>query len=309
MTLIFKYVSESVIGHVFNRDGHVGIKCSLPQDYNDPYELFLGIDLEQGSELLATYSEVVGEVPSQLTTCFSKSPVVAPMWAHYADNHRGCVIGFDVTALQDVFPDLLVRDIAYREGPHEGLVRFTQMAAHRKKPRDAMALQHAVTYESYFSKYLEWSYEQEVRAVNFEAYVEDIGGHKVLFVPAPCVAVVIAGAKSTDTTKASLREAATELDAHFYGETIGRSFPTPYLVDEADQARIFADGGIAVPAGTCAECGEPLRAAGKLCPWCAIDDADRLNAAGNNPFRILDGHGLLEDYFKNFPRRPRVPYK
>ncbi|AOZ70626.1 hypothetical protein LPB142_15865 [Rhodobacter xanthinilyticus] len=115
-------------------------------------ELFLGIDLKQGSELLATYSEVVGEVPSQLTTCFSKSPVVAPMWAHYADNHRGCVIGFDVAALQDVFPDLLVRDIAYRDGPHEDLVRFTQMAAQRKKPRDAMALRDAVTYQPTFSK-------------------------------------------------------------------------------------------------------------------------------------------------------------
>ena len=309
MTLIFKYVSESVIGHVFARDGHTGIKCSLPQEYNDPYELFLGIDLDQGSELLATYSDVVGEVPSQLTTCFSRSPVVAPMWAHYADNHRGCVIGFDVTALQDAFPDLLVRDISYREGPHEDLVRFTQMAAYRKKPRDAMALRHAVTYQSYFSKYLEWSYEQEVRAVNFEAYVEDVGGHKVLFVPGACVTVVIAGAKSTDATRAALRAAATELDADLYRERIGRSFPTPYLVDEAGTAHIFVDGGIAVPAGACAECGEPLRAAGKFCPWCAIDDADRLNAARSNPFRILDGHGLLDDYFKNFPRRPRVPYR
>lgn len=73
-------------------------------------------------------------------------------------------------------------------------------------------------------------------------------------------------AKSTDATKVSLREAATELEAHFYTETIGRSFPTPYLVDDANEDSIFADGVIAIPAGTCAECGEPLKAAGKLCP-------------------------------------------
>ena len=113
MKLIFKYFSESNLAHAFMRAGHVGIKCSLPQEYNDPYELFLGIDLDQGPELLATYSEVVQEIPSQLTTCFSKSPVVAPMWAHYADNHRGFVVGFDVALFQDAFKELLVREISY----------------------------------------------------------------------------------------------------------------------------------------------------------------------------------------------------
>lgn len=80
MTTIFKYFSEGVLEHVFFRDEHVGIKCSLPEDYNDPFELFLGVDLEQEAELLATYSDVVQKIPSLLTTCFSKSPIVSPMW-------------------------------------------------------------------------------------------------------------------------------------------------------------------------------------------------------------------------------------
>ncbi len=309
MKLIFKYFSESSLDHVLTRDDHVGIKCSLPQDYNDPYELFLGIDLDQGSELLATYSEVVQEIPSQLTTCFSKSPVVAPMWAHYADNHRGFVIGFDVALFQEAFPHLLVREISYLERPSENLVRFTEMAAYRKKPRDAMLLRDAVSYHSYFSKYQEWSYEQEVRAVNFEDYVEDVGGHKILYVPKLCIAAVVAGAKSTDTKKTALSEAATELGADFYDEKIGRSFPTPYLVADTGTASVFTKGEIAAPEGTCEECSEPLKSNGKRCAWCSIRDADRMNAATNNPFRILDNHGLLKGYFKNFPRRPRAPYK
>ncbi|MHC1551213.1 DUF2971 domain-containing protein [Phyllobacterium sp. K27] len=105
MKIIFKYFSEGSLEHVFVRDGHVGIKCSLPEDYNDPFELFLGIDINQGSELLATYSDVVQEIPSLLTTCFSKSPVVSPMWAHYGNNHRGFVIGFDVSHFQELFPE------------------------------------------------------------------------------------------------------------------------------------------------------------------------------------------------------------
>ncbi|QDK34723.1 DUF2971 domain-containing protein [Sphingomonas sp. IC081] len=198
MKLIFKYFLEERLDDVFLRDGHVGIKCSLPQEYNDPYELFLGVDFDQGSELLATYSEVVQEIPSQLTSCFSKSPVVAPMWAHYANDHRGFVIGFDVAQFQEAFPELLVREISYLQRPSESLVGFTEMAAHRRKPRDAMRLRDAVRYHSYFSKYKEWSYEQEVRAVNFEDYVEDVHGHKIIYVPKQCVAVVVAGAKSTE---------------------------------------------------------------------------------------------------------------
>ena len=235
----------------------------------NPYELFLGIDLDQGSELLATYSEVVQDIPLQLTTCFSKSPVVAPMWAHYADNHRGFVIGFGVALFQEAFPHLLVREISYLERPSENLVRFTEMAAYRRKPRDAMLLRDTVRYYSYFSKYKEWSYEQEVRAVNFEDYVEDVGGHKILYVPKQCIAAVVAGAKSTNKTRTSLIEAATELGAVFYNEKIGRSFPTPYLVGGTGPPSVFTKGEIAAPEGMCEECSEPLKSNGKRCAWCS----------------------------------------
>lgn len=309
MKLIFKYFSESVIEHVFVRNHYVGIKCTLPEDYNDPFELFLGVDLEQGSDLLATYGEVVQEIPSFLTTCFSKSPVVSPMWAHYGNNHKGFVIGFDVSELQEVFQDVLIRDITYRDRPDEALISFAQMAAHRKKPRDAMALRQAVLFQGYFSKYLEWSYEQEVRAVNFEGYVENVSGNKILYIPKRCVAAIISGAKSSLQTKEVLQVAAQELDADFYVGKIGRSYPTPYLTTVSGSGRVVADGEIGPPIAECADCSEPLRSKGDLCPWCSIDEADRMAAAASNPFRILEHHGLLEEYIQNYPARPRKPYE
>ncbi|MGV1767547.1 MULTISPECIES: DUF2971 domain-containing protein [Rhizobium/Agrobacterium group] len=309
MKMIFKYFSDGVLEHAFVRDEHVGIKCSLPEDYNDPFELFLGIDLDQGSELLATYSDVVHEIPSLLTTCFSKSPVVSPMWAHYGNNHRGFVVGFDVSQIEELFPEVLIRDISYLDRPSETLVGFAEMAAYRKKPRDAMALQHAVLYHGYFSKYLEWSYEQEVRAVNFEDYVEDVSGNKILYVPEQCVAAIISGAKSSAQTRQALQEAACELDAKFYIEKIGRSYPTPYLIADTGNPSVFANEEITLPDGVCGECSEPLRTKGDLCPWCSIDESDQLTAAANNPFRVLENHGLLEQYIEKFPDRPRKPYK
>lgn len=309
MKLIFKYFSESVVEHVFVRDDHVGFKCSLPEDYNDPFELFLGVDLEQGSDLLATYSEVVQEIPSLLTTCFSKSPVVTPMWAHYGNNHKGFVIGFDVANMQEVFQDLLLREISYRDRPSETLISFAEMAAHRKKPRDAMALRNAVLYQAYFSKYLEWSYEQEVRAVNIDEYVEDVNGNKILYVPKQCVAAIVSGAKSSSQTRDALQEVAQELGADFYIGRIGRSYPMPYLVTDAGSSRVFLDAEISPPIAECAECAEPLRDKGDLCPWCSIDDAHRMAAAMNNPFRILEHYGLLEEYIEKYPVAPRKPYR
>ncbi len=305
MNLIFKYFSESVVEHVFVRDGHFGFKCSLPEDYNDPFELFLGVDLEQGSDLLATYSEVVQQIPSLLTTCFSKSPVVTPMWAHYGNNHNGFVFGFNVAELQEVFQDVLLREISYRERPSETLISFARMASRRRKPRDAMALRHAVIYQGYFSKYQEWSYEQEVRGVNFENYAEDVDGHKILYVPERCVAAIISGAKSSSQTKDALGEAARKLGADFYLGKIGRSYPTPYLMTGESGGRVFADGEISAPIAECSECAEPLKDKRDLCPWCSIDDAQRLEAAANNPFRMLDHFGLLEEYLEGYPPRPR----
>lgn len=45
MGKIYKYFSYDVLDLVFAREGFCGVKCSLPKDYNDPYELFLGMDL------------------------------------------------------------------------------------------------------------------------------------------------------------------------------------------------------------------------------------------------------------------------
>lgn len=309
MPMIFKYFSESVIEHVFERDGFVGVKCSLPQDYNDPFELFLGVDLDQGSDLLATYREVVKEIPELLTTCFSKSPVVAPMWAHYANNHQGFVIGFETTAMEESFKNLMVRDITYRNGPNESLAEFAKMAAFRCKPRDAMALRNAVYYEGYFSKYSEWGYEQEARAINLEEHIENVSSNNILYVPEGCVTDIICGKNASKETENSLSWCSDLLGADLYSERIGRSYPRPYLMSDTGSAQVFSDGLICAPIAVCGECSEPLKSSGHLCPWCSIDDNDGDIAANVNPLRMLDSHGLLERYIETFPRLERKPYK
>jgi len=63
MGKIYKYFSHEMLEIVFARDEYCGIKCSFPKDYNDPFELFLSIDLSVDSNLLAFYSDVVQDIP------------------------------------------------------------------------------------------------------------------------------------------------------------------------------------------------------------------------------------------------------
>jgi hypothetical protein len=119
MSSIYKYFSQDVFDFVFQDDDQIGLKCSHPKDYNDPYELFLGVDLEVGTEGLSTYKVVVGDLPQFYTTCFSISASSSPMWAHYANNHTGFVVEFDRNDLIDSIDGSSINDISYRDSPDE----------------------------------------------------------------------------------------------------------------------------------------------------------------------------------------------
>ena len=178
---IYKYFTHDVMHLVFNREGMCGVKCSLPKDYNDPYELFLGMDLNTPTDHLAFYNDIVGAIPQNPTTCFSQSPVVSPMWAHYANNHTGFVLEFDLDRLHKHFEGIPIWEVSYRNAPHENLAKILEKAAVLKKPRYSYDLQKFVFVESYFTKYDEWSYERECRLVDTQKITEDVGGNSILF--------------------------------------------------------------------------------------------------------------------------------
>ena len=151
MEKIYKYFSGDVLNLVFARKDLCGLKCSFPRDYNDPFELFLGVDLSVSTDLLATYREIVTDLPLRPTTCFSKSPVVAPMWAHYANNHSGFILEFDAERLQKTFENSGFGDVAYKDTPDPIIGEYLARSAVTMKPRHAVWLQQAVHTTAYFS--------------------------------------------------------------------------------------------------------------------------------------------------------------
>ncbi|UWQ94572.1 DUF2971 domain-containing protein [Rhodobacteraceae bacterium M385] len=305
---IYKYFSSDVMDLVFQRDDYCGVKCSLPKDYNDPYELFLGVDLDVTTESLATYQDIVQELPQFPTTCFSKSPNVAPMWAHYAQNHSGFVLEFDASTLQETFEEIEICDVDYKAGPNPSLASSLERVAATKKPRHAVWLRQQVLTEAYFSKYQDWSYEQECRLVDRNQYVEDVAGNDILFIPTDCVTAMIVGSKIPEDKKAISIELCQENDIDWYQLSIGKSLALPYMRSTGESVFIFEKGEVTEALGICESCSEPIPSGGDLCVWCSITESHADDAARGNPFRILDHYGQLESYFegvRNIERKRR----
>jgi hypothetical protein len=296
--MLFKYFSASLLSVVFQRAGHCGVKCSEPSEYNDPYELFLGADLSIETEDLAAYRDIVQTLPQYQTTCFSHSPVVSPMWAHYANNHTGFALGFDESYLTAHFDDAELRDVEYRSGPAPELAEFVKFAANRAKPRDAYRLRAFAIHQAYFSKYTEWTYEQECRLTGLDSYVENVDGTNVLFIPLEAVNSVIVGCRASDETIASSQALANENGLSWYRTRIGKSYPAPYLTDATSNTFVFDGASIGAALKVCGSCQEPFGEGEMLCAWCRITDDQQWQAASRNPFRILDYFGELENYLE-----------
>jgi hypothetical protein len=295
---IYKYCPPGALPLMFDRDGFCGIKCSYPKDYNDPYELFLSVDLKGSSDTLATYRELIHELPQYPTTCFSKAPTVSPMWAHYASNHAGFVLEFNADAIEKHFEHVTISDVTYRDSPDAEIEYFLHRSAVTMKARHAVWLQQLVLSEAYFSKFTSWQYEEECRVVTSGSEVEDVSGNMILFVPADSLSRIIAGKNAAKELIESTKELANKYGIGWLRSQIGKSTSLPFFRGEDGSALTYRGGELADAENTCGKCSEPIDAEEDLCPWCKITDEDQFVAARSNPLRMMDHFGLLDDYMK-----------
>ncbi len=246
--------------------------------------------------MLACYAEAIGDLPQYPTTCFSRSPIVIPMWAHYAYNHNGFVIEFSEEAILEAFPETRFDDVAYKDGPAHDFSDLVSRVLHIGKPRYTYFLQGAVANAAYFTKSTCWSYEQERRMVVGDKDVRVSGGMMLMNIPGACVSSIICGARATHETKTKLQEFAQRFSAGFYELRIGKTSAVPYLVDSSGRSHSFFGAEIAPSRNYCASCSEPIEADEEECAWCQITDETKREAAMRNPYRIIDHYGGLEKY-------------
>lgn len=307
MANLYKYMSADIADVLLVNDNQFSIKFSHLHEYNDPYEFFLTIDYQRPAQELAFYNEMIGMVLQQPVSCFSKSPVNIPMWAHYANNSTGFVLEIDEDKLDAYiaeagFYDLFsINDITYRDTPLEGIEETLQRAYHLCKPRYIGFLQRYIRSSAYLLKKSCWSYELERRIVIDKRVLTKINDNlMILSIPLNCIKSMVIGSKADDSLISKLTEISMVAHCKIYQMIIGRSTTNPYLINERNITFCFDDSEITEQDNSCHQCFEPVDSGQKVCAWCAITDDDRVAAAHRNSFRMLDRMGTLEGYLERF---------
>ena len=137
------------------------LKISRITELNDPFE-FLGVDLSDPTirSGLKRWKQWLSEAHGLL--CFSKTWRNPVLWGHYADNHRGICLGFDMPReyLSQVkyLPHRPPCPKALYEALRDGVPKDAAAAA-RWQSQAYEEIQHLL-----FEKFSHWSYEQEYRA-------------------------------------------------------------------------------------------------------------------------------------------------
>ena len=121
------------------------LKIAQLTGLNDPFEM-LPFDFSDRATRLAVEMTVPELAEKAGWVCFSGTWANPVVWAHYADQHRGLCLGFDV-------PDRFCKAITYIE--------------EREPFPDLMTLNHAdklaAVNAMLFTKFADWRYENEIR--------------------------------------------------------------------------------------------------------------------------------------------------
>ena len=297
---LYKYIGAEILNIAFEKDGFCSLKCSYPKDYNDPYELFLTISFNQTPDVLAFYKEIVSDIEQYPTTCFSKSPVVTPMWAHYANNGTGFVIEIDEDQLSNYIDHKGLDDVTYQDEARSGIESTLQRAYQIGKPRYLMFLRKAAYYAAYFTKSSCWNYELERRLIVGDSDIENICGNMILHIPIDCISKIIAGPKIESSFLQQGIELSKKYDISFLKANVGKTTSTPYLTDNSFKTYIFDGNRVVKSPFSCSSCKEPMiNDDNEVCSWCLITEEHERNASFN-AFRMLERAGVLGDYVKAF---------
>ena len=129
------------------------LKISEFSNVNDPFEL-LGIEMRE-KEVRETVNFEKSKISKKYgLLCFSEDKYNPVQWAHYADNHKGVCLGFDI-------PENKLRKVKYVS---ERLARCTLD-------------QPDCNEKMLTTKFSHWSYEQERRLIiEFGKYLPDSKG-------------------------------------------------------------------------------------------------------------------------------------
>lgn len=163
--ILYKYVSFTGGSAILNGST---IGFSNPWDFNDPFELGAGHAILPKSEFAPLVLRSMFERSAILS--LTRSPLNPLMWAHYAQNHTGFVIGWDAHSAgfcdeeKNVIP------------AHHGNVIYTATRPNHPQLGSSAPMKYGQEYafrpelleklqRFFLFKAMCWSYEEEVRVI------------------------------------------------------------------------------------------------------------------------------------------------
>lgn len=197
---LYKYVSADIAKLILkNRT----IRYTQPDFLNDPYEGVrfnksdlpielsdnLKLNIESGDLLAKNIAEAtiqglqykkkkiakeINVIRLKVDSIFgvlslSRTPYSLLMWAHYADNHKGCLIEFDSDFLpalgssQDVIVDVDSGAVTYSSVPLDAGIIAKLLI---DEQGSELVIEQKTVLPHLLYKSLEWAYEEEIRLVN-----------------------------------------------------------------------------------------------------------------------------------------------
>jgi hypothetical protein len=220
--ILYKYLTaERLIGLLETQK----IRLTQYFDQNDPYEgsfALMPIDREKDLAIKDDYSAERAELEVHLRhtyfqfgmICLAENFNNILMWSHYADNHRGAVVGFDVS---HPFFNTTEKLYDFEYGGTERDLGTPGFGSPKKidyvERRIYISLgENYSLYDIFFTKSIHWSYEKESRIIKniYNISPDRIlqSGEKIYLteVPKECITNIIFGLRCGDDVMRSAND-------------------------------------------------------------------------------------------------------
>ncbi len=154
---------------------------------------------------LYSYSNMSNSV----VLCLTRNPLNTLMWAHYANSHKGVVIGIDISKTDmsifedNILPIQLGSVIYTKTYPSSKVLSKNNIANFHTQPIGFNLENIEILQRLYLYKSIDWSYEEEVRVVKHRNYSkfkrqDFYENHKFMELPLNSVVEVYFGVSHID---------------------------------------------------------------------------------------------------------------
>ena len=217
--ILYKYISAERIDILENSS----IRFTQYFNQNDPYECsfaLLPLEREKEQAIEDDYAAEKAELEVQFRKryfqfgmlCLTKNPKNILMWSHYADNHRGMVLGFD-TNHTFFNSEEVIRDFHNQledKIPIQGFGTVKAIEYLKSRKQVAYGDEYSL-YDILFTKSHHWEYEKEYRILknifNVTPAREFDSGEKIYLLefPKECLKEVIFGLNVDESLKTKVK--------------------------------------------------------------------------------------------------------